>query len=386
MAKSVFLSRISHELRTPLNAILGFGQLLAISDLTPENHASVNYLLAGGRHLLGLIDEVLDLTRAESGDLKIVCGKVDLHALAHGCVQLVERLAQSRNIESRVQMSSAAVTVWSDEQRLRQVLFNLLSNAIKYNHDGGSVVLSSELASSGKLRIKISDTGPGISPEGLAKLFVPFERLDQAYGEIQGTGLGLVISRRLIEAMGGTLGVESQLGCGSTFWIELAASTEHPPVLGEQVLPLGVLPAAIVPLPKRAAKLLYIDDSISNLKMVEMLIERSRPNWQFSSAQEGGKGLEQAQRLTPDLILLDLQMPGMSGEVVLAALRQDPATKLIPVIVVSADATAQSRERLLTNGAAGYITKPFELDTLTKLLDQPSVQTTMPGADVENKS
>ncbi len=376
-AKSEFLSRISHELRTPLNAILGFGQLLEISDLSAEDRASVGYLLKGGRHLLGLIDEVLDLARAESGDLNLVCGKVDLHALAHGCIQLVGRLAQARKVECLVQMSSAVTTIWSDEQRLRQVLFNLLSNAIKYNQEGGSVVLSSELVSPGKLRIKISDTGLGIPPEGLAKLFVPFERLDQAYGEVQGTGLGLVISRRLVEAMGGTLGVESQPGHGSTFWIELAVPAEqlHTP---EEVLPPAI-PAAIVSPTKQQAKLLYIDDSLSNLKVVEMLIRSRRPNWQFSSAQDGNQGLEQARRILPDLILLDLQLPGMSGEVVLAALRQHPATRFIPVIMISADATAQSQERLLAGGADGYITKPFELNALTALLDRPLTRTTVPA-------
>ncbi len=368
LAKSEFLSRVSHELRTPLNAILGFGQLLELSDLSKEDHASVGHLLKGGRHLLGLIDEVLDLARAESGDLNLVCSKVNIRHLARECVQLVMRLAQPRRITCQVQMSSGLTAIWSDEQRLRQVLINLLSNAIKYNREGGSVVLSGELIAPDKLRIKISDTGKGISPEGLTKLFVPFERLDQAYGEVQGTGLGLVISRRLIEAMGGTLGVESQPGLGSTFWIELPVSDHAFPASEEARSP--VAPAVAAAPTQQQVRLLCIDDSVSNLKLVESLVNRQRPHWQFSSAQDGQSGLEQAERLLPDLILLDLQLPGITGESVLTALRRNPMTSHIPVVMISADATAQSRERLLACGADGYITKPFELSVLTELLDR----------------
>ena len=368
LAKSEFLSRVSHELRTPLNAILGFGQLLELSDLSAEDRTSVGHLLKGGRHLLGLIDEVLDLARAESGDLHLVCGKVDFPRLARECVQLVTRLAQPRRITCQVQISKGLTAVWSDEQRLRQIFINLLSNAIKYNREGGHVVLRGELVSPEKLRVEISDTGIGISPEGLAKLFVPFERLDQAYGEVQGTGLGLVISRRLIEAMGGTLEVESQPGRGSTFRIDLPTSS-HQSSAPEET-PLPVSPPAVATLPGQQIRLLCIDDSVSNLMLIESLIVHHRPNWQFSSAQDGQSGLEQAERLLPDLILLDLQLPGMTGESVLSALRQNPVTMHIPVVMISADATAQSRERLLASGADDYITKPFELRVLTGLLDR----------------
>lgn len=373
-AKSDFLSRVSHELRTPLNAILGFGQLLELSDLTAEDRTSVGHLLKGGRHLLGLIDEVLDLARAESGNLNLVCGKVDLPRLARECVQLVTRLAQPRQITCQVRTTDDLTAVWSDEQRLRQVLINLLSNAIKYNRDGGSVTLSGRLVSPDKLRVEINDTGVGISPEGLAKLFVPFERLDHAYGQVPGTGLGLVISRRLIEAMGGTLGVESQLGRGSTFWFELPAGADRLSSAEEKLSPTPV--TSVMAVPGQQTRLLCIDDSVSNLKLVESLIRHHRPGWQFSAAQDGRTGLEQAERLLPDLILLDLQLPELTGESVLAALRQNPVTMHIPVVMISADATAQSRERLLIGGADGYITKPFELRALTELLDRTCTRQT----------
>ncbi len=368
LAKSEFLSRISHELRTPLNAILGFGQLLELSDLSAGDRTSVGHLLKGGRHLLSLIDEVLDLARVESGNLNLVYSRVDLPSLTRECVQLVTRLAQPRRITCQVQMAGDLTVIWSNEQRLRQILINLLSNAIKYNREGGEVVLGGKLVSPDKLRIEISDTGLGISPEGLAKLFVPFERLDQAYGNVQGTGLGLVISRRLVEAMGGTLGVESQLGRGSTFWIELPTSARQAGA-SEEPLPLASVPAAAVPSGQQI-RLLCVDDSVSNLKLIESLLERHRPGWKFSSAQDGRSGLEQAEKLLPDLILLDLQMPGMTGESVLNALRQNPVTRQIPVIMVSADATAQSRERLLAGGADGYVTKPFDLNLLVELVDR----------------
>lgn len=266
-------------------------------------------------------------------------------------------------------MSGDLTAVWSDEQRLRQVFINLLSNAIKYNRLGGSVTLSSKLVSADRLRIDISDTGIGISAESIAKLFVPFERLDQAYGQVEGTGLGLVISRRLVEAMGSTLGVESQPGRGSTFWFELPLYAGQLPT-SEKTSPLSASSSATAGFAQQT-RLLCIDDSDSNLKLVESLVKRHRPEWQFSSAQDGRSGLEQAEKLLPDLILLDLQLPEMTGESVLRTLRQNPVTMSIPIVMISADATAQSQERLLASGANGYITKPFELSVLTELLDRP---------------
>ncbi len=367
LAKSVFLSRMSHELRTPLNAILGFGQLLELSPLGTQEALSLQYILKGGRHLLALIDEVLDLSRAETGDLHLLLADVNVESLARECAGLVARLAQVRGITCRVKVPRD-VSLWVDEQRLRQMLLNLLSNAIKYNREGGDVLVSSEVTASGQLRLKVTDTGPGISAEGRTRLFVPFERLEQEFTEAEGTGLGLVISRRIAEAMGGTLGVESEVGKGSTFWIELPLNTRPaaPPAAAKAANP----PPVCALLPTATARLLYIEDNVSNLQVIKALLANCRPRWQFLSAQNGKEGLAQAREGLPDLILLDLQLPGMKGDAVLAELRHDPRTQHIPVVLLSADATVLSRERLLAGGANDYISKPFKLESLLELLDR----------------
>ncbi len=368
-AKSVFLSRMSHELRTPLNAILGFGQLLELSPLGTQEALSLQYILKGGRHLLSLIDEVLDLSRAETGDLHLTLGEVNVGMLVQECVGLVARLAQARTITCRVTVPREA-TLWVDEQRLRQMLLNLLSNAIKYNREGGGVLVSSEETAIGQLRLKVSDTGPGISPEGLARLFVPFERLEQEFTEAEGTGLGLVISRRIAEAMGGTLSVQSEVGRGSTFCIELPLALPRAQEASAEAATIAAASPSCALLPTPNAKLLYIEDNVSNLQVIKALLANCRPRWQFQSARNGEEGLVQAQEGSPDLILLDLQLPGMKGDAVLAELRRDPLTQHIPVVLLSADATAPSRERLLASGADDYISKPFKLENLLELLDR----------------
>ena len=375
-AKSVFLSRMSHELRTPLNAILGFGQLLEMSALDEQDTLSLNYILKGGRHLLALIDEVLDLSRAETGELHLVLSHLNLATLAQECVGMVARLAQARGISCQIKIPPHA-SLWVDEQRLRQMLLNLLSNAIKYNHEGGHVLVSSKKLPSGQLRLRVADTGPGISPEGIARLFVPFERLQQEFGEVEGTGLGLVVSQRIAEAMGGSVGVESEVGKGSAFWIDLPLSANRSSAPPVAVLP-GKKPAP-PPVPQNST-LLYIEDNVSNLQVVKALLANSRPRWKFLPARDGRDGLAQARQSLPDLILLDLQLPGMNGDAVLAELRHDPLTRRIPVVLLSADATAHSRERLLACGADDYISKPFKLDNLLDLLDRTLQKAASPQA------
>ena len=380
-AKSVFLSRMSHELRTPLNAILGFGQILELSVRGPDDALALGHILKGGRHLLSLIDEVLDLTRAESGELHLSFGLVNPDELARDCMGLVARLAEAHGIACKLQASRRrAVSLWADQQRLRQILLNLLSNAIKYNRAGGEVILSTQKMPGERLRFKVSDTGRGIPPEGLSRLFVPFERLDQEYGEVEGTGLGLVISRQIAEAMGGSLGVTSKVGEGSTFWIEVPIAKPNAP-------PSGVSEAGASPAPRQktpqTATLLYIEDNASNLQVVQMLLARSRPHWRFLSARNGKEGLALAQREAPDLILLDLQLPGLPGDKVLTGLRRDARTRRTPVIVLSADATTHSRDHLLASGADDYLSKPFQLDRMLELLDHTLLKYAAPREQKE---
>ena len=366
-AKSQFLSRTSHELRTPLNAILGFGQILEISQLPEQEIQCVQFILKGGRYLLTLVDEVLDLARVESGELRLKLSAVSFGSLCEECIAFVERLAQARAITCTLEESPAfQVPVWADKHRLRQVLLNLISNAIKYNREGGQVTLSCEQTPADRIRLKVRDTGPGISAEGLARLFVPFERLDHEYGEVEGTGLGLVVSKQITEAMGGTLGVESQPNEGTTFWIELpgvkAALAET-----DVILPAS-LPAAVEE-EVVTATVLYIEDNPSNLQVVQMIVARLRPQWRFLSARDGYSGLQQAREHLPACILLDMQLPGLNGSEILAELRAHEQTRDIPVLLISADVMTYNREAMLAMGATGYLPKPFEVSELLEELD-----------------
>ena len=366
-AKSMFLSRMSHELRTPLNAILGFGQVLELGQLAEQDAQSVQFILKGGRHLLGLIDEVLDLSRIDAGEIGLKISAVPLDKLVRDCVGFVARLAQARGVTCTVAAGLARqAPVRADGQRLRQVLLNLLSNAIKYNRKGGQVSLNCQRTAKHLLRLSIKDTGLGISPEGQARLLVPVERLGQELGEVEGTGLGLVVARRLVEAMDGSLGVESRPGQGSTFWIELPVAAE---MTAEAVRP----PMASSPKEDQdkvvPATLLYIEDSASNVQVVAMTVARLRPHWRFLSAPDGPSGLQQAREHRPQIILLDLQLPGMNGDEVLVKLRADPLTARTPVLLLSADATTHSRERLLALGATDYLPKPFNLAQLLDKVD-----------------
>ena len=365
--KSKFLSRVSHELRTPLNAILGFSQVLTFSDLEEEDALALSYIIKGGRDLLALVDEVLDLSCAAVGQLYLALGKVEADEIAGECMGLMARLAEARGITCTVETPSYPATLHCDGQRLRQILLNLLSNAIKYNCEGGRIFVSFELRPANLLRLNVTDTGPGISPAEIARLFVPFERLEQGSSDVEGTGLGLVVSRRIAEVMDGSVGVESEVGKGSTFWIEL------PLAAPQQKSSTGMTNAANLPTTSADTRpnvtLLYIEDNLSNLQVMQMLLARRRPHWRFVSARDGRNGLEQARRQTPELIVLDLQMPGMRGEDVLDELRRDPATRLVPVIVLSADAMPRSRDRLLAQGADEYVSKPFQTEHLLDLFD-----------------
>jgi len=363
--KSEFLSRMSHELRTPLNAVLGFGQLLETDDLTDAQRDSVDHILKGGRHLLDLINEVLDISRIEAGELSLSPEPVLAAELVGEAVDLMRPLADQRGIQLVVDSSGVCdCYVFADRQRAKQVMLNLLSNAIKYNRPRGSVAVSCEQPDATRLRISVADTGTGIPAERLGQLFIPFERLGAEHTREEGTGIGLALSKRLAEAMGGTLSAASTLGQGSTFTVELPRV--EGPVERYERLNSGTQPAA-EPTARRQV-VLHIEDNLSNLTLVERVLAQ-RPGIEVVAAMHGRLGLELAREHHPLLVLLDLHLPDMGGEQVLQRLRDDPTTAFIPVVIVSADATPGQIQRLLSAGAAGYLTKPIDVRELLRLVD-----------------
>jgi PAS domain S-box-containing protein len=365
-AKSEFLSRMSHELRTPLNAVLGFGQLLEIEDLSESQRDAVDHILKGGRHLLDLINEVLDISRIEAGDLALSPESVLAADLIQDAVDLLRPLADDRGIQLVVDRSEACECyVLADRQRAKQVLLNLLSNAVKYNRPKGTVAVSCDQPSDTRVRISVADTGMGIPAERLGMLFTPFERLGAEQTGEEGTGIGLALSKSLAEAMGGTLGVTSNLGKGSTFGFELPRV--EGPVERYERLNGGTEPV-VEPASGRQV-VLHIEDNLSNLTLVERILAQ-RSGIQVVAAMQGRLGLELAREHNPVLVLLDLHLPDMDGEQVLQRLRDDSATASIPVVIVSADATPGRLQRLVSAGAVGYLTKPIDVRELLQFLDE----------------
>jgi signal transduction histidine kinase/DNA-binding response OmpR family regulator len=367
-AKSEFLSRMSHELRTPLNAILGFGQILELQGLGPRAQESIDYILQGGRHLLDLINEVLDIASVEAGRLDLAIEPMALGEVVPEACALVSPLADKHGI--RLEDASSEFGneyVLADRQRFKQVMINLLGNAIKYNRAGGRVEVSSARVMEGWLSLTVRDTGQGISPENLAKLFVPFERLDAAISRVEGTGLGLVLSKRLVEAMGGRLSVQSTLGVGTAFTIELPRAT----VVGEPMDPKGSTAnhAILYDPALKTYDVLCIEDNLSNLRLMKVLFE-NRPQIVMSSSQLGREGLHMARLHPPDLILLDLDLPDIHGSEVLKELQQSAFTRDIPVVMVSADATPPQIQRMLAAGASEYLTKPIVISEFLAMLDR----------------
>jgi signal transduction histidine kinase/CheY-like chemotaxis protein len=362
-AKNDFLSRMSHELRSPLTAIMGFGQLLSFSDLDEKARERVSMILKASDHLLAIVNEVLDLSRVQEGTVSISPETVPLHPLLEDAIALMRPLAETLGVVIHPpELAPGTGYVFADNQRLKQVVINLLSNAIKYNRPGGEIRLAVE-AFDERVRLAVTDTGIGIADESIDLLFTPFERLDAAASGIEGTGLGLALSRTLVEAMGGSISVASVPGVGTTFTVELDR--------GE---PLAVRPAPTSGDPLLrvrdyggARRVLYIEDTVANVRVLEGVLER-RPRVQLLTAMFGRLGVELAHEHRPDLILLDLHLPDLSGERVLSELRADPETRGIPVIVLSADATRE-REQLLVAGASAYLTKPIDLLRLLEVLD-----------------
>jgi signal transduction histidine kinase len=365
-AKTEFLSRMSHELRTPLNAILGFAQLLELDELESDQSENVSYILRGGRHLLALINEVLDISRIEAGGLDLSLEPVLVAELVVESVELMRPIASERDVTLRIDPgASADAHVVADRQRLKQVILNLLSNAVKYNRAGGQVTVSWRPGHD-RIRLEVHDTGIGIAADLMARLFQPFERLG-ASSEIEGTGLGLALSQRLVGAMGGSLAADSRVGEGSTFWLELppASPSLHPDdeSASHEASPA---PSAVI---EHRTKILYVEDNLSNLRLVERILAYRR-EVEFLVAMQGSLALELAARHQPDLVLLDLHLPDMPGEEVLQRLRGDPRTKGIPVLIVSADATPGHVERLLAAGAIGYLTKPLDVIAFLTVIDE----------------
>ncbi|HUB78794.1 MAG TPA: ATP-binding protein [Bryobacteraceae bacterium] len=366
-AKSEFLSRMSHELRTPLNAILGFAQLLDLDHLSAAQRQSVDQILKGGRHLLTLINEVLDLARIEAGKLSLSTEPIECGETVRSAIELVGPLANQSAVTIHFEESADWHRhVLADRQRYQQVVLNLLSNAIKYNQRGGRVTVSCLVADDSRFRLAVKDTGEGLTPEKLTRLFRPFERLGNDRYGVEGTGIGLALSKRLVDAMGGIIGVESQPGLGSIFWVELPLCAGPLEIFDEIHQSTH---DTLVSAGSKATKLLYIEDNLSNNLLMERILE-NRPDVQLISAMQGRLGIELARQHRPDLICLDLHLPDINGDEVLRLLRGEPSTEGIPVAMISADATAGQIERLMAAGANAYFTKPLDVKAILRYVDE----------------
>lgn len=365
-AKNEFLSRMSHELRTPLAAVLGFAELLTLADLDDEAHEWSSVILRAGRHLLDLVNEVLDISRIESGNLAMSVEAIAIHPILESAYELVEPLAASRGITLHApDVSMRSCYLHADAQRLKQVLVNLLSNAVKYNREGGEVRVTVDAGAADCVRISVADTGRGVAPESIDRLFVPFDRLDAATSGVEGTGLGLALSRRLVETMGGTLGATSELGTGSVFSIDLRRSEPSAVEIASETQRAMLEPRAYA----STRRLLYIEDTATNVRLVEQVL-RARPSVKLLPAMLGSLGLDLAREHLPDLILLDLHLPDLEGDQVLGQLKADPRTADIPVVMLSADATGRSVEPLIAGGAHAYLTKPIGVRELLGVIDE----------------
>ncbi|MFJ1257830.1 ATP-binding protein [Cupriavidus sp. CuC1] len=367
-AKSDFLSSMSHELRSPLNAMLGFAQLMA-SETPPPNssqQANIDQILKAGWHLLELINEVLDLARIEAGQASMSPEAISVAEALLECHDMLEQNAQKHGVRLIFPSIDPTCFVRADRTRLKQILLNLISNAIKYNRHQGTVEVQC-LPSGGGVRISVRDTGAGLTPERLAQLFQPFNRLGQEAGPEEGTGIGLVVAKRLVELMGGSIGVESTAGVGSIFWIELGAaprpvienSTESR--ISEEAQP-----------PSRSSlvhTLLCVEDNPANLNLLEQLIAR-RADIRLLTAMNGTIGVELARTSLPELIVMDIHLPDISGVDALKILRGDPNTSHIPVIALSANAMTRDMEKGLEAGFFRYLTKPIKINEFMDALDE----------------
>ncbi|MGI9087827.1 MAG: PAS domain S-box protein [Chthoniobacterales bacterium] len=365
-AKNEFLSRMSHELRTPLNAILGFGQLLERQNPTEVQRTRVRYIINAGRHLLSLINEVLDISRIEAGNLQLSLEPVAIGEVLQEALDLMRPMATERSIELVVATElERDCHVQADRQRFKQVLLNLLTNAVKYTPAGGRVTVSDGRCGENTVRIAVSDSGAGIPADKLSRLFTPFDRLGAEQSAVEGAGLGLALCQRLVHAMRGSIGVNGNGGVGSTFWVELPTAESPLSRLASAKVPNELAFAAERP----QRRILYIEDNLSNLSLIEQMLA-DQPQIALITAMQGQLGLDLARQHCPDLILLDLHLPDIPGWDVLARLRKDPATGKTPVVVISADATPRQVERLMNAGANYYLTKPLDMEEFYRVIDE----------------
>ena len=377
LAKSEFLSAMSHELRTPLNAVLGFAQLLA-SDKPPptvSQQRSLDQILKGGWYLLQLINEILDLAMIESGKVTMSQESMGLAEVLKDCQSLIAPQAEKRGIRLFFAAMSEPFYVHADRTRVKQVMINLLSNAIKYNRRGGMVIVECAQAEGARVRVSVTDTGAGLNAEQVEQLFQPFNRLGQEQGAEEGTGIGLVVTRQLTELMGGEIGVFSEVGVGTTFWIELAASVEPVLEIAASDLPPAVADGAGAPL----KTLLYIEDNPANLSLVEQLVLR-RSDLKLLTAIDGYAGIELARTYQPDVILMDINLPGISGFGCLKILQDDAATAHIPVLALSANAMARDVEKGVEAGFFQYLTKPINVTQFMCALDEALASAAVHGS------
>lgn len=385
LAKSVFLSSMSHELRTPLNAILGFAQLMESGTPQPtrSQQRSIGQILKAGWYLLDLINEVLDLALIESGKLSLSPEPVSVAEVMRECETMIEAHALKRGLSVSFRNFDTTYFVKVDRTRLKQVLINLLTNAIKYNRIGGTVVVACIVKAPGRIRICVEDSGEGLPPEKIAQLFQPFNRLGQEMSGQEGTGIGLVTAKRLIELMGGTIGVESTVGKGSVFWVELELTNDRQHLIETDDL----LTAAPIKsgADGRLRTVLYVEDNPANLMLVEDLIAR-QPGIRLLSATDANRGIEIARDSTPDMILMDINLPGLSGIQALKILRDDPTTSHIPVVALSGNAIPRDVRRGLEAGFFRYLTKPINVNEFMNTLDATLKHASTESARAESRA
>jgi signal transduction histidine kinase/ActR/RegA family two-component response regulator len=361
-AKSRFLTHMSHELRTPLAAIMGYAELLHRNEQDEKRRSWSGYVLDGGRHLLAIVNELLEVSRIEAGKMMLVPEPVNAERAVDDVLDLVAPLATERGIKlerrpgKRIERAALA-----DPLRLKQVLLNLVANAIKYNSEGGTVTVTVEETDGATVAIGVTDTGQGMAPEKLEQLFTPFERLGAELGTVAGSGLGLVVSKGLVDAMGGRLAVDSALGSGTTFTVELPLTDASD---------IATADAAPTQHPATAGNVLYIDDTEENLRLIESVLSDLRPGLVLRTATNGLAGSVLAETQRPDVLLLDLNLPDLAGEEVLRRLRARPETGNVPVIILSADSTSRNINRLLEAGADAYLTKPVNVPQFLDVLDR----------------